>query len=427
MFSPINLFAQGYGGPSLLSRGGNQPGQRGRGPVDLNVYAAVRGSIETGLLAPIVDEAGNVDPQDIQGIQVELGGYGAKTWRRSSLGLDYRGDYRHYTRRKNFNGTNQALSLDYNFQPTRRLTLFARQTGGVSNRAFGGFSAPAFSSQENFGVPLNEVFDARTYFSQTSAGFAYRKSARTTLTALGEGFVVKRASRALIGMQGYRATGDYDYRLSRADSVGVIYNYIRFEFPRIYGGSDIHGLSARYHRRLNRNWDVSLLAGMYNVETVGTQRVELSPEVAAVLGRTSGVEAFRRVERQPQIDLTTTYTLQRSSLRMQYRTGIGPGNGIYVTSRQEGVDAGYSYTGIRRLSLGLSAGYTRFHSLALRLGDFKTIQGGGGINYKIADYWNLSAQFDRRKFDSPTIKGRSGYTLAIGLSFSPARIPLSIW
>jgi hypothetical protein len=357
---------------------------------------------------------------------VEFGGYGAKAWRRSSLGLDYRGDYRD-SNRPIFNGTNQALSLDYTFQPTNRLLLFARQTGGMTNRAFGGFAAPSFSSQGNFGVPLNEVYDTKTYFSQTSAGVAYRKSARTTLTFLGEGFVVKRSSRALIGMQGYRANGDYDYRLSRVDSIGVYYNYIRFEFPRIYGGSDIHGAGARYRRRLNRNWEVEFVAGLYNSVTTGTQQVQLSPEVAAILGRGTGVEAFRRSEVQPQLELTTNYSLERSRMTLGYRTGIGPGNGIYITSRQEGVNAGYSYTGIKRLSLGLSAGYTRTHSLGLQLGDFTTIQGGGGINYALARHVNLSAQFDRRKFSSPTFQGRNGSSIAVGLSFSPSRIPLSIW
>ena len=195
-----------------------------------------------------------------------------------SLGLDYRGDYRKYHNRERFNGTNQALSLDYNYQANRRVTLFARLAGGMTNRAFGGFTAPTFATGDNFGVPLNDVYDLNTYFSQTSGGVAYRKSARTTVSVIGEGFLVKRSSRGLISMQGYVGQINYDYRLSRRDAVGAFYNYIRFEFPKIYGGSDIHGFGGTYSRQLTRNWNVDLLAGVYNVATTGTQLVQLSPK-----------------------------------------------------------------------------------------------------------------------------------------------------
>lgn len=423
----MDLYSQGYGGPSLLSRGGNQPGQRGRGPIDFNVYGAVRATRDTGLIAPSVDEAGSITSNDLNGVQAEVGAYGAKSWRRSSAGLDYRGDYRKFSGNSTFDGFNQAISLDLNFQPTRRMAFFLRETGGVSNRAFGGFAAPSFANQQNFGVPLNEVFDTKTYFSQTSGGLSYRTSARSTYSVMGEGFIVKRANRALIGLQGYRTGADYDYRLSRADSLGITYNYIHFEFPRIYGGSDVHSVTGRYAKRINRNWDFTLIGGFFNVSTTGTQRVTLSPEIAAILGRSQGVEAFKRVDRQPQIEATANYTLERSRLTMGYQSGIGPGNGVYITSRQDAIRAGYSYSGLRRLSLGASVGYTRFKSLGLELGDFTTIQGGGGVNYKIAEYWNLTAQADRRKFDSPAVTGRSGSSITIGISYSPSRFPLSIW
>ena len=127
------------------------------------------------------------------------------------------------------------------------------------------------------------------------------------------------------------------------------------------------------------------------------------------------------------MELTAGYALERSRITMRYHTGIGPGNGVYITSRQESVNAGYSYAGTKRLSLGLSVGYSRYHSLGIQLRNFETLQGGGGVDYKIARYWNLSAQFDRRRFNAPAVNGRTGSSIAVGLSFSPSQIPLSIW
>ena len=427
LLTPTHLYSQGYGGPSLLSRGGNRPGQRGTAPVDFSFYGALRGTRDTGLLAAQVDEAGNLMPVDSYGAQIEFGAYGAKAWKRTSIGLDYRGDYRKYTQARRFDGTNQALSLDLTYRPARRFTYFSRLTAGTSNRAFGGFAAPTFSDQQNFGVPLNEVYDSRANFVQLSGGVAYQSSARSTYTAMGEGFVIKRSSNSLIGLQGYRAMGTYSYRLTRSDNIGASYNYIRFAFPRIYGSTEAHSAIATYQRRLSQNWRLDVSAGLYRALTVGTQEVQLSPEIAAILGRNTGVEAFRRTDIAPQFELNTTYLLERSRFTGSVQTGITPGNGIYITSRQDAVRFGYSYSGIRRLSLGASAGYVRYKSLALRLGNYEAIQGGGGINYQLMEHLNFSAQIDRRKFESPAVVGRNGTSLTVGLSYSPARFPLSIW
>jgi hypothetical protein len=420
------LYAQGYGGPSLLSRGGNSPGRRGRAPASFRVYAAVRGLYESGLIRPALDNEGNLPSSIVRGGQLEGGAYGSHAFRRSSIGLDYRGDYRQ-TNLALYNGTNQAISIDWQAQPTRRIGYFVRQTGGTTNRAFGGFSAPAFADQDNFGVPLNEVFDTRTYFFQTSAGLIYQQSARTMYRITGDGFAVKRASRALIGMQGYRAGLDVMKRVSRTTTVAGGYNYIRFSFPRIYGGSEIHMLFLSFQRHVTRNLDLNVQIGAFRSDTTGTQRIALSPEVAAVLGRTQGVEAFQRITILPQATIGVSYLLERSRLYASYNDGASPGNGIYITSRMRSASGGISYTGVRRLSLGASFGYTKTSSVGLQLGEFSTIQGGGGLTYNLARWWGLSLQADRRKFDSPGFTGRSGYALTGGISFSPGDIPLSIW
>jgi hypothetical protein len=428
LLTPLQALAQGYGGPSLLSRGGNSPGKRGTAPVDFTYYAGLRGTYESGLIAPSLDESGNLRGSNLYGGQVEVGAYGAKNSRRSSLGLDYRGDYRKSNSKiSTFNGLNQALSLDFTFRPTRRVDIFAQETGGTTNRAFGGFSAPSFPGQQNLGVPLNEVYDSRVYFSQTTGGVGYRTSARTQFVVSGTGFIIKRKNRALIGMQGYEASGGVSHRLSRSDTIGVRYIFIHFEYPRIYGGSDIHMVEIEYERRLSRRWGIKLIGGAFAANTVGTQSVTLSPEVALILGRSTGVEAFDRTEVTPRIDATIDYTLQRSRWSAAYRSGVNPGNGFYITSSQQSANTGYSYTGIRKLSLGLSAGYTRYKSLGLVLRDLSTLQGGGGVNYRIMEHVDLSLQADRRRFRAPGVSGRSGTSIIFGLTYTPAHIPLSIW
>src|SRR5262245_32137617 len=71
---PLTTVGQtgGYGGPSILSRGGNRPGQRGRAPVDFQFYGGLRGIVESGLTASAVDETGALQGVTASGFQAEL-------------------------------------------------------------------------------------------------------------------------------------------------------------------------------------------------------------------------------------------------------------------------------------------------------------------------------------------------------------------
>lgn len=429
-------FPQGYGGPSMLSRGGNRPGQRGRAPVNVNIYAAVRGSVETGLLPIALPDADTALPNArAYGLQMEAGVYGGHAWRRTMAGVDYRGDYRRYftgtvsgvSSLQRLNGTNQALSADIQSQVTSRITVFGAQTAGTTNRAFGGFAGPSLPNNGNFAVPTDELFDTRVYYSQTSGGMVYRRTARTAFLASGDVFFVKRPVRSLVGTQGGRAAGGWQYQPSRRTTLYGGYQYLNFRYPRAFGGMDAHGFGGRIVRNLTRSLEVQGAAALFRVEVFGTQRVTLSPEVAAILGRSSGVEAFNRRSWARQLELTGTYRLERSSFSAGVASAVTPGNGVYLASTRDSAHVGYSYSGIRRLSIGASASYSRMSSLGLDLSGSEFIRAGLGANYNLGGGLNASMQFDRRSFNSPGLRGRDGYALLLGLTYSPARLPLPIW
>ncbi|HYP13878.1 MAG TPA: hypothetical protein VEQ63_08130, partial [Bryobacteraceae bacterium] len=365
-----------------------------------------------------------------RGVQFEGGLYGGKSWRRGILGVDYRGDYR-LNRRGNggrsYNGSNHALSVDYQHQLSRRAMLFFRETAGTSNRAFGGFSAPAFSDTQNFGVPIDEVFDTRVYFSQTSASYVYRQSARATMVGTVDYFAIKRPDTRLTSAAGKRALGAYQYQFSRRLTAGFVYQYFRFGYPRAYGQSDSHAVAGTLRRSFGARTDLTLSGGIVRTESIGNQQVQLSPEIAAVIGRTTGIEAFHRVSYSPQMDVSFYRRQERGSFRASLVSGVSPGNGIYLTSHRYAVSSGYSYTGIRRWSLGLNAGWSKMSSRANRIGGLTNYRYGGGANYKLADHWSLSTQVDQRNFSAPGVRGRNGVMISFGVAVSPSRLPLSIW
>jgi hypothetical protein len=423
-----DLSAQ-YGGPSILSRGGNRPGQRGRAPIDFNFYAAARGLLESGLLYPRLDDEGVLQPQNSYGVSSEVGVYGGHNWKSTTMGLDYRADYRHSANLPNaLNGTNQALALQLEHRLSRRVTLSFSQTAGTSNRAFGAFAVPTFSDANRLGVPMNEVFDVRLYYLQSNLTGIWQRSARTSYIGGADVFFVKRDSLALINAQGMRASGAVSYRTSRRNTVVASYQYLRFEYPRIYAHSYFHTINGGLQSQWSRNIQVRLIAGVFVGENRGVEQVRLSDEVAAILGRPVGTAAFVRSSRFPMIDAGIAHIQERGRFQVSFTTAASPGNGMMLASMRTTASAGYSYTGIRRTSLGVSAGYMRLTSEALSLPDNNAFGAGGGFSYRVRAGLQLTGQLDYRNFQATSaFPARSGYSAMLGLAYSTSRFPISIW
>jgi hypothetical protein len=417
---------EGYGGPSVLSRGGNQPGYRGSSPVAFRWWAGVGGTYETGLLPVNTQPTGGLFDNGIAGGTAEFGLYGARAWKRSVLGVDYRGDVRKYGR-SSYDASDHVLSLGYTMQPNRRWNFGFFETAGTSTRAFGGFTAPTFYNPNLIGVPTSDLFDNRVYYIQTSGQVHYQKSLRTIFGASADGFAVHRQSRSLVGLTGYRVTGRVERALSQRTQIGAIYQFMHFEFPRAFGASDIHGVAAQLRRQFTRTFLFTVSAGVHRLETLGARQVTLSPEVAAILGRPTPVAAIYRINYWPQYGVTLEHRRLNHGATLNYQRGVSPGNGAYLTSGQETINAGYSYTGVRKWAFGLNAGTSRFNSLYQTAGRFSQYQGGGGASYNLRTNLSVSMQADARKFSTDALAGRSGLSVRITLAYSPGDLPLSLW
>jgi hypothetical protein len=400
---------------------------------NLNVYGSVRGLYESGLQGLQLTESGELQPLSRPGMTLEGGAYGGWDWRRVSLGLDYRGDYRHLwnlpdeATKESLNGTNQVIAIDTTFRQSRRTTTHLSVAGGTTNRAFGAFAAPAFGDTTRPGVPLNEVFDVRTYFLQADAGFTHQFSARTSASAGLTAFFVKREGNSLINSQGYRAYGYLSRRLNRRTTVLGNYQWLSFQYPHLLANSFIHGISGGIEHQFSRQWSMIAVAGAYLVHSTGTQQVTLSPEVAEILGRSTADAFFDKSATAPLVDLRATYTQERGSFYVGVSSTVVPGNGVYLTSSRQTANGGYSYSGIRRVSLGVNGGYSQMKSRSLDLADSNYWQAGGGISYRLFRSTQLMGQYDRRIWKSSGVQARSGYAVTFGLAWNPSRVPIAIW
>ncbi len=414
-------FAQrgGYPGPTILSRGLGTVLQGGGELLRLRPYLSVSGVYDTGLAGFSVDSSGGT---------AEFGVNGYHNWRRTVLGLDYRGNARHYSRRTYYDGSDHSLSLGVTHQLSRDWAFTLRQAAGTTSRGHGMYFGHAFFDPSFAQVPANELFNARMYYASSLGDLVWSPGPRLSFNMGGTAMAVRRRSRAMAGVTGYSARGDVQYRPSRSVAVGADYQYTHYDFTRAFGGSDIHAVAANFAFQLGRTWTLGLRAGGARAEALGLQLVAVDPIIAAILGRYTDVEVFYRVNYVPDGEIRLSRAFRRSAVHLGARAGVSPGNGIHLTSRSQSAEAGYSYTGLRRWHLGVSASYNKYGSVGQALGRYESYQGGGGVSLQLNRWLHMVTRYDARRQEvSNTSFRRISHAVSAGVAFSPGDLPLSLW
>lgn len=414
-----------FGGSPLLSRGTGGTGQRSGQDVDLKYFVSASLIHDTGLTPYGVGTNGQLAQTGaLNGIELGFGAYGRHSFRRSALGLDYYGNYRHYPGSVIFDGSNQALTLEYTHQKSRRM-LFDMNVGagtqnfGTAIGSLGGLDSIVDSS--------SLLFDNRTSYLQTGMTMRYALSTRTTFSMGGVGYTVQRASSALVGVRGYSLSGSINHQLSRSTIIGLTYSHMHYDFPRAFGETDINSYQGTYSRDIGRWWNFSIAAGAFISQVQGVRSTALDPDIAALLGIGSVRTIFYLENVLPIASASFTRKFRRASITGNYARSITPGNGVFLTSRQESYGATYSYTGIRRLSFSASAGATQMDSLGQSLVPFKQIFGSVNANYRMGSGLNLGGNYSKRYQDLQNSSfPRDSSRISFTLSFSPGTVPISL-
>ncbi len=418
-----------YLGPAILSRGDNGIGTRG-GNEDINIrpYFNVTGFHNTGLLLTSTDANGNVTSSGNQsGGQVGFGAYGRHNFRTSVLSLDYTGYYRYYSQNQSYNGTNQYLALGYTKQASRRVVLGFRQTGGILNTA-NAFLNTQFATLSNDVVDqTTQLFDNRTLYSNTSANVTYLLSPRTSITAGGTGFLVRRHSKALVGMNGWTVQGSMDHRLSAVTTVGVDFQHRHIDYPKAFGQTNINGYGFTFSHDINRTFTLSFEGGVYQVETEGQRRIQPDNAVQNLFGDRPIVKSYYQNTKIPRISIILTKRFRQSSFNATYARGVNNGNGVYLTSQREMLSFTYSLQGRRKWGASLNANANRMRSIGQGLSNYQQLSGGGTVNYQLTQVISMNVGFFERSLKITNGLNRHYQSLTFGFSFSPAGIPLSLY
>ena len=363
-----------------------------------------------------------VQLEGLLGMQASIGAYGHRTWKRTTLQLDYSGDFRHYTENTYLDGSDHMFSLGLSRQVSRRVQVFSRTGAGTTSRYYA--LGPSVSDVGT--IPGFGVFDNRAFYLQNVTGVQFNPTLRWSYVLTGTGYGVRRQSQSLVGMNGYGATGMASYRLSRSRSINLFYGFMHYDYQRGFGDSDIHNSMAGLTQKFGRRWEGSLSGGVAQIHTVGLERVASDPILVALFGNATFVRAFDRTVAVGAAEASLTGTYRRSLISFSYSQMPNAGNGIYLTSKNGVASARYTYSGIRKSSVSLVGTYTTYKSIGQeQLGAFNQFGGGATLSYKLTRALEASCIVDARnlQIDNSGLN-RNAYRISFGLNFHSSEMPI---
>jgi hypothetical protein len=419
-----------YSGPALLSRG-EAPAAMSGPQIEFRPYVEVSAAYDTGLSGVTLTNTGNLANESSVGGVLTWGVSGNHAWRHTGLGLDYRGSINHFARSTSYDSVNQSLLLGLTHDISKHAKVSIRQSAGTFARDFGPLGLVEtipFDPTTSF-VPTTDYFDNRTMYLSTQADLTIQKSARLSYSLGGAGFITRRRSAALAGVNGEMARADVHYRISRRTTLGGIYDYTHFEYTHFLSEADLHRFGLSFGTRLSRWWEISGYVAAMRMEAKTIQSVAVDPVITALLGITASNQIVHRINWVPSFAMRASRTFQRGVAFATVGQTVTPGNGLFLTSKNLMVSSGYSYTGLRRWSFGSSGFYNASFSMANVQGQYGSYGGTISMSRQIGRWMHAVVQYSARQYmSSDFIKyDRLIHQMRIGFGFTPGDVPLRVW
>jgi hypothetical protein len=418
-----------YQGPGISSPGVGNIGTRSGEQVDLRYYFGVSGVADNSLVSSFTDSKGNlIRIPYLYGLVVNGGVYGVHSWKRSQLAVNYAGAYTKFFNSDSYNSTDHSLALGYTDQVSRRLRLDLRESAGTLTYGTGQVANAASSELDTSFTPVARLFDSRTYFLQSSISATWLQTARLSYTVGGSAFLQNLKSTGLSNGFGYSFNGNIMRRMSKTSTLGVTYAYSHFEYPGFSSKSDSHTFQGLFATGFGRFWTLSIEAGATVSQGESLVSYTLNPVLAAIFGQSTitGLNSYQTIF--PSGTVTLKRQFRRASLGFNYFRGVNSGNGALTTGRLDNATVALSYTGLRRLNMGVDGGYFTLKAIGQDLGNYSQYTAGAGITYNLGRDIHLSLRYDYRDEQVQISDFRhSGSRTTVGLNFSPGSLPLSLW
>jgi hypothetical protein len=358
---------------------------------------------------------------------------GRHFWKHDQIGLNYQGSRSKIGGYSGLEGTNQIFSADYEHQFSRRLMMNVVTSGSILSQTYG-FLATGLepgNSIANISLaasPNIQIFDQGTRQLMNQVGLTWQKSARLSFNASGGSFFVQRTG-GLFGNTGYQAQGDINYRLTRKTTMGVYYSYTGYTFTHRVNVSNMHTVGGIYSYALSRTTQVRLRAGVTRIENEGLRTVTIDPIIAAYLGQSTGIVNTYRLSATSDVSAEFVKDFGRSrTANFSYVRGVSPGNGLQLTSLQQGFAGYFSMKLYRKYLVSATASRTELSGLSLDNSSYNSQAFGVGVSRPLLHHINGDVRVEYRTYNitsQPAIQHQ--WRISTGFSWNPGENWLRSW
>ncbi len=408
-----------YSGPAVLSRAHQPMIGQGSAFATFQPFFNVSEFYDSGPNAALSGST----PNGSTGLALGFGLTGTHRWNRATLNVQYEGNYQRYSQQSTFVGMNQFLNLTAVVPLQHHLTFSFGQTAGTSRQDFATLLLQPEILATSTPVPSNEPLNTGVRFFDSRATVVYQKSPRLSFSAsVGESLI---REQSLVGTNSTTVSGDVNYQLTPRTTVGVDYAFDHYGFTA-FGSGDFHTVSLDYSWRVTRTVDVAVQMGMAHGSARSLSVVSLDPEIAVLLGITTGVQLSDRVVNTPSYSARLVKRWHYASANLDYQKGVSPGNGLVQTSTAETVTGGFGYPVRDRWRLSVQGGWTTLSALSSTANRYSSYMADVSMSHTIRPGLEAVASFDARPFTyvGPAALNRTFYAARIGLTFSPRPLPI---
>jgi len=428
----LPIFGQygGFGGPSILSRGGGPAGRTGSNPVSFRGYVGATGSYSTNLNQFTSSSNGaSLLLRDAYSAGGTAGIQGYKSTSRSSTSVDLAVSYNWTQVNQVSQGLSESLGFTHSRQISRRVTWYMGASGQSTNRSIA-FANPRYSPEPlpELSPQQEEIFDTRTYRANVGTGFTFQKSPRLSFSGQAGAFGNERKSKFLADSRGFMGGGSVQYALTRRQFVGASFSYGTFYFPGFYGETQFYSPQGYYGVAINKAWTFNLSAGMYSAKTDRLVTVRLDPYIAQLTGQQSLLEVFRGTSRGFSGGVALNGAFRRWGVTLAANRGVMPGNGVYLTSEMTTVTTSVSHTLGRSASFAMYARGAEAKALTQTLGNARYYSAGSSFSYRLNTYLTFSSNLGIYKTQAVgQLIEFNRLTATAGIYFAPGELPVHIF
>ena len=429
---PGGIQAPDYTGPAILSRGFALTRPAIAIDDKFVFYVGLNASYDSGLLGAYVLNGQN-PTISTAGADLNWGINGKHYRSKDIFELNYSGHYYDYAANTRYNGQDHSLSVGYTREFNPRFTGGIRETAGLYSNTYSVLNSTSLSdtslaSATLVVAPNTESFSNRTYYTTTQGSVVWQKTARLSFSIAGSNFLVRRNSAQLADVNGFQASLDAAYRLSKRQTIGVYYTHSEFTFRKEFGSTNADSIGGDYTIAVNRNMDLSIRAGVTQLETQALGIVTPNPLVQAVLGITTGVEKQYLVGYAPDITVTLNRRLRTSSFGGTFTKGISPGNGLVLTSSRESESIFYNLPTFRKYATQFGGGRDKLTAYLNSTGEYSSYYARLSLSRPLMRNVSSIFNFDFRKYSfNTTTPGATEFRVSVGFRYSPGDGTAKFW